>query len=149
MQIIKTFCYINLLLLTGSCQDTVNQPNILFILIDDLGWKDLACYGSDYYETPNIDALAASGLRFTNAYTASPLCSPTRASILTGQEPGRLRFTTPAGHVPEEVLDPQESSSAAPFHKAATPGTRTRLPNEYLTFAEVLKGKGYTTAFHG
>lgn len=70
-------------------------PNVLFILIDDMGWKHLKCCGSDYYETRNMDALAESWIRFTNAYSASPLCSPTRASILTGKEPGRLRFPTP------------------------------------------------------
>jgi len=138
-----------IILVLPGCKREKAQPSVIFILADDLGWKDLACYGSDYYETPNIDALAASGMRFTSAYAASPLCSPTRASILTGQEPGRLRFTTPAGHVEEVVLDPQESDVAAPYHKTATPQTRTRLPNEYLTFAEVLKEKGYRTAFMG
>ncbi len=128
---------------------TPETPNVIFVLADDLGWRDLGCYGSDLYETPNLDAFAASGMRFTDAYTASPLCSPTRASILTGQEPGRLRFTTPAGHVEEVVLDPQETDRAQPWHKSATPQTRTRLPNEYLTFAEVLKEQGYITAFMG
>ncbi|MEQ9289494.1 MAG: sulfatase [Cyclobacteriaceae bacterium] len=136
-----------ILLAFSSCE--TKKKNVIFILADDLGWKDLQCYGSDFYETPNIDALAASGVMFTNAYTASPLCSPTRASILTGQEPGRLRFTTPSGHVKAEVLDPVETTSADPVHKTATPETRTRLPNEYLTFAEVLKENGYATAFMG
>jgi arylsulfatase A-like enzyme len=69
------------------------QPNFVFILIDDLGWADLGCYGSKFYETPNIDRLASRGMRFTQAYTANPVCSPTRASILTGQDPARLRLT--------------------------------------------------------
>lgn len=132
-----------------TSKSKTKKQNIVFILADDLGWKDLTCYGSDFYETPNIDAFAETGVSFTNAYTASPLCSPTRASILTGQEPGRLRLTTPACHLPQVVLDPKESFSAAPFHKTAIPQTRTRLPNEYLTFAEVLKEKGYSTAFMG
>ncbi|MFY0651763.1 MAG: sulfatase [Cyclobacteriaceae bacterium] len=140
--------YLLLILFAFSSCET-KKKNVIFILADDLGWKDLKCYGSDFYDTPNIDALAASGVMFTNAYAASPLCSPTRASILTGQEPGRLRFTTPTGHVKNVVLDPKESSTAAPFHKTATPQTRTRLPNEYLTFAEVLKENGYSTAFMG
>ncbi len=123
--------------------------NVIFILADDLGWKDLQCYGSDYYDTPNIDRLAEEGMKFTDAYAASPLCSPTRASILTGQEPGRLRFTTPSGHVANVELDPEESSTAAPFYKTATPGTCTRLSNDYLTVAEVLKEQGYSTAFMG
>lgn len=125
------------------------NPNVIFILADDLGWKDLSCYGSDFYETPNIDAFAQSAISFTDAYTASPLCSPTRASILTGQEPGRLRFTTPTGHVPKVVLDPKETFNAPAHFKTACPQTRTRLPNDYLTFAEVLKGNGYSTAFMG
>ncbi len=67
--------------------------NIVFILIDDLGVMDLVCYGSDYYETPHLDALASQGMRFTEAYTAHPVCSPTRASILTGRYPARLHLT--------------------------------------------------------
>lgn len=134
----------------GSSKIEENKPqNVIFILADDLGWKDLQSYGSDYYETPNIDNLAETGVRFTNAYAANPLCSPTRASILTGQEPGRLRFTMPVGHVEQVVLDPRESFSASLYEKAASPGSRTRLPNEYLTFAEVLREHGYTTAFIG
>ncbi len=134
---------------TKPAKTNSKKQNVIFILADDLGWKDLTCYGSDFYETPNIDALAKSGMRFTNAYSASPLCSPTRASILTGQEPGRLRFTTPSGHVAEVVLDPKETTKAEPFSKTATPETCTRLLNEYLTFAEVIKSKGYSTAFMG
>ncbi|MCF6286095.1 MAG: sulfatase-like hydrolase/transferase, partial [Candidatus Hydrogenedentes bacterium] len=66
------------------------KPNFLFILADDLGWKDLGCYGSTFYETPNLDRLAATGMRFTNAYAACPVCSPTRASILSGKYPARM-----------------------------------------------------------
>src|SRR3712207_2402839 len=61
------------------------QPNIVFILADDLGWTDVACYGSKYHETPNIDKLATQGMRFTSAYTCGPNCQPTRAAIMTGQ----------------------------------------------------------------
>lgn len=75
----------------NSRNDT--HPNIVFILIDDMGWKDLACYGSDFHETPNIDALARDGARFTNAYSACPVCSPARASILTGKYPVRVGVT--------------------------------------------------------
>ncbi len=69
------------------------QPNIIFILIDDLGWTDLSSYGSSFYETPNLDRLAAGGMRFTDAYAACPVCSPTRASILSGKYPARLGLT--------------------------------------------------------
>ncbi len=70
-----------------------DRPNIVFILIDDMGWRDLSCYGSTFYETPNIDKLATQGMTFSNAYAACPVCSPTRASILTGKYPGRLHLT--------------------------------------------------------
>ncbi|MEZ4679102.1 MAG: sulfatase-like hydrolase/transferase [Caldilineaceae bacterium] len=66
------------------------QPNIIFILIDDMGWRDLGCYGSSFYETPNLDRLASEGMRFTDAYAACPVCSPTRASIMTGKYPATL-----------------------------------------------------------
>lgn len=140
---------ISLLFLNSCSTETVKPRNVIFLLADDLGWRDLGCYGSDLYDTPNLDRLAEQGMKFTSAYTASPLCSPTRASILTGMEPGRLRFTTPAGHVEKVELDPQETSTSAAFHKTATPETCTRLSNDYLTFAEVLKEQGYSTAFMG
>src|SRR5687768_5682109 len=79
--------------------NNVRKPNIVFILADDLGWMDTSLYGSKYYRTPHIDALAKRGMMFTRAYTANPLCSPTRASLLTGVDPARLGFTAPAGHV--------------------------------------------------
>ena len=65
----------------------MNKPNIIFILIDDMGWKDLSCTGSKFYETPNIDMLQKKGMMFTQAYAACPVCSPTRASILSGKYP--------------------------------------------------------------
>ena len=69
------------------------KPNIIFILADDYGWRDVGCYGSTFYETPNLDKLAAQGMRFTNAYAACNVCSPTRASIITGKYPARLHLT--------------------------------------------------------
>ncbi len=69
------------------------QPNIVFILIDDLGWRDLACYGSSFYETPRLDRLAGQGMRFTDAYAACPVCSPTRASLMSGKYPARVGVT--------------------------------------------------------
>lgn len=126
------------------------RPNIVFIVADDLGWMDTGVYGSQYYETPALDKLAERSLRFTEAYSASPLCSPTRASLLTGQFPGRIRLTTPACHLQQVVLDPTVPENAAPHQKAVTPGTRTRFPNEYITYAELLRDKaGYATAFMG
>lgn len=72
---------------------TKKRPNFVFILIDDLGWKDLGCYGSTFYETPNIDRLASEGVKFTNAYAAAPVCSPTRASIMSGKYPAAIGVT--------------------------------------------------------
>lgn len=126
-----------------------NRPNVVFILIDDMGWRDLQCYGSDLYETPYIDAFANTAMRFTNAYSASPLCSPTRASILTGQEPGRLRLTTPNCHTPKVLLDPKETHTAQAQHRATVPQSSTRLKNSYTTIAESFKALGYQTAFMG
>ncbi|WP_338020156.1 sulfatase [Rhodopirellula sp. P2] len=80
-------------LATEEPSPTASRPNVLLFLVDDLGWADLGCYGSTYHETPQIDALAASGTRFTNAYAACPVCSPTRASIMTGRHPVRVDIT--------------------------------------------------------
>lgn len=71
----------------------MTRPNIIFILIDDMGWRDLGCYGSSFYETPCLDALAREGVRFTNAYAAAPVCSPTRASVMSGKYPARVGIT--------------------------------------------------------
>src|SRR5690606_17301026 len=70
-----------------------DKPNVIVFLVDDLGYSDVGCYGSSYYETPHIDRLAESGMRFTHAYASSTLCSPTRASLLTGKNPARLHIT--------------------------------------------------------
>lgn len=126
-----------------------NRPNIILIVADDLGWKDSAVYGSKYYSTPGIDRLAREGIRFTNAYSANPLCSPTRASILTGQYPSRLRFTAASGHISKAILDPEHGTTATSGKPAIIPESRSRLPNEYVTYAELLKEVGYKTAFVG
>ena len=90
------------------------KPNVVVILADDLGWKDTACYGSTYFETPNIDRLASQGIRFTEGYAANPLCSPTRSSILTGKNPDRTGITSPWCHKPK--TDPYIPSKEAAFH---------------------------------
>ncbi len=78
---------------TGDVPGQSRPPNILIILIDDMGWADVGCFGNTFFETPNIDRLASEGMRFTNAYAACPVCSPTRASIMTGKYPARLHLT--------------------------------------------------------
>ncbi len=142
------FCLAPSYVLCGDCA-AETRPNIVFILADDLGWRDLGCYGSTFYETPKIDRMCRRGMKFPNAYAASPLCSPTRASLLTGQYPARHRITTPACHLPRVVLDPTVALAADPARRVIQPGTRTRLPNELITYAEVLKGGRYQTAFLG
>ena len=79
-------------LLCTSATAAVDRPNILFILVDDLGWRDLACYGHELYETPNIDKLASQSMRFTDSYAACPICGPSRAAILTGKFPSRTGY---------------------------------------------------------
>ena len=84
-------CLVGLIALFASAAD--RPPNFVILLVDDLGWADIGVYGSDLHRTPNIDRLASQSLRFTNAYAASPVCTPTRASIMTGKYPARLHMT--------------------------------------------------------
>jgi arylsulfatase A-like enzyme len=123
--------------------------NLIFILADDLGWRDLACYGSTFYETPNIDRLASRGLRFTQAYSANPLCSPTRASILTGLYPARIGITSPVCHLPEEFLTEELIGRARPNCRAIEARSATRLNTTYITLAEMLRDAGYTAGHFG
>ncbi len=112
-------------------------PNIVFILIDDMGWMDSGCQGSEYYETPNIDRLASEGARFTDAYAACTVCSPTRASILTGKHPARLHLTDfISGHI-------------HPWARLRAPDWTQYLSHEETTFATVLNSAGYNTFFVG
>lgn len=122
----------------ASSDQKINKPNIIYVLTDDLGWRDLSCYGSTFYETPNIDHLAQQGIRFTDAYAPSGVCSPSRASIMTGKTPARLHITDwIAG------LD-------YPFAMLSPPDNWTRyLPHEEITIAERLKDAGYKTFMAG
>lgn len=114
-----------------------DRPNIVLILIDDLGWADVGCFGSSFYETPNIDRLAAQGVRFTQGYAACTVCSPTRASVLTGKYPARLRLTNwIPGH-------------ARPWARLRIPDWTQHLPLEEVTLAEALKPAGYAAASIG
>jgi arylsulfatase A len=112
-------------------------PNIVLILADDLGWTDLGCQGSKYYRTPNLDKLASEGVRFTTAYSACTVCSPTRAAVLTGQYPARLHITDwIAGH-------------KRPFARLSVPDWTMHLPHETTTIAERLREAGYSTLHIG
>jgi arylsulfatase A len=115
-----------------------SRPNFVFLLLDDLGWRDFGCYGNTLHETPQIDALAAEGARFTNAYAACPVCSPTRASILTGKYPARLQLT-----------DWIPGRRQWPAAKLITPQFRQQLPLEETTIAEALAPLGYRSASIG
>jgi uncharacterized sulfatase len=112
-------------------------PNIVFVLIDDLGWSDVGCYGNRFVDTPHIDQLAAGGVRFTDFYAAGCVCSPTRASIQSGQNQARFRLTD---FIPGHWR---------PFEKVITPQTRLALPLELTTIAEALKSSGYATGYFG
>lgn len=125
------------------------RPNVVFILADDLGWADTTPYGSRFHRTPHIDALAKRGLKFTQAYAANPLCSPTRASILTGLYPGRIGITAPVCHVPQEKLNASIRPRGPATQKCLVADSATRLDTRYLTLAEMLRDAGYATAHFG
>ncbi|MEY3172511.1 MAG: hypothetical protein RLZZ436_424 [Planctomycetota bacterium] len=125
------------------------RPNIVFILADDLGWRDLGCFGSRFHRTPNLDRLASQGLRLTQAYSASPLCSPTRASILTGLYPARIGITAPACHLPAVQLEKRLTPNPGPGVEVINADSLTRLQPDYVTLAELLRQSGYRTAHFG
>lgn len=114
------------------------QPNVVFFLVDDLGQRDVACYGSQFYETPSIDALAKDGILFENAYSTCHVCSPSRASILTGKYPARTNLTEWLGGRPERD-----------YEKLHHGEKLTALPDEEQTLAETLHEYGYATANYG
>lgn len=127
-----------------AASEAGRKPNFVFFLVDDLGWTDLGCFGSKFYETPNVDRLCASGMKFTNAYAACPVCSPTRASIMTGKYPQRVGIT--------DYINPSGGNQPKSW------GRKTRLlPAAYsdrlahgeVTIAEALKEAGYATFFAG
>lgn len=120
----------------AMAQEKNQPPNILFMLVDDLGFADLGCYGSTFYKTPHIDALAARGVRFLNMYSAGAVCSPTRSSILTGKYPVRTGITD---WIPgQKVKDT----------KLIQPETALFLDPREISFATLLRQKGYA-AFYG
>jgi len=125
------------------------RPNIVLILADDLGAVDTSLGGSRLYPTPNLRRLAGRGMQFTNAYSASPLCSPTRASIMTGQNPARTGITNPSCHVAKVVLKPSAPKKGNPRYRQTTTQSVNRLSREHYTLAEALKDAGYVTGHFG
>ena len=131
---IATTCLIAL----GTCSCTPADPpplNVVLIVIDDLGWMDSGTYGSTFYETPNIDRLASEGVRFTDFYTASSVCSPTRASLMTGKHPARLDLTNWIGGEQSGLLDQAEYIR--------------ELPLSEVTVGEAFQAAGYQTGYVG
>ncbi len=112
-------------------------PNIILIFIDDLGWKDVGCYGNDFVETRNIDQLAAEGVRFTDFYAAGAVCSPTRCAVQSGQNQARIGITA---HIPGHWR---------PFERVLTPLTTMALPLDTVTVGEAMKSAGYSTGYIG
>ncbi len=125
--------------LMNSCSalKSLKPWNIVFILSDDLGWNQVGYHGTRYYETPNIDRIAREGMQFTDAYSAAPICSPTRASIFTGKYPARLHLTD---YIPGNPF---------PYQKLTTPKMAPCLPLEEITIPEMLKAKGYVSGHFG
>ena len=135
---------------SATAAAVAGKTNLVFILADDLGWADTTLYGhTTFHKTPNLERLAKRGMTFTRAYSASPLCSPTRASILTGLNPARLGLTTPNCHVPQVVLKSTPGKKAPPGNKAIQPEPVTRLNTTYHTLAESLQAAGYATGHFG
>jgi arylsulfatase A-like enzyme len=127
-------CFLSLGL--TACEPAESPPlNVVLIVIDDMGWMDSGAYGSTFYETPNIDRLASEGVRFTDFYTASPVCSPTRASLMSGKHPGRLDLTNWIGGEQNGLLTQAEYIR--------------QLPLEEVTLGEAFSDAGYATGYVG
>ncbi|WP_373652716.1 sulfatase-like hydrolase/transferase [Schlesneria sp. DSM 10557] len=138
--LLQTILTVGLFLL-GSVSCLVAEeirPNVVLIVVDDLGWSDLGCYGSKFHKTPNLDRLAAEGMRFTQAYAAAPVGTPTRVALLTGRYPQRVGITS-------SVV----ASGNNPNHRMTAPQVVHQLPLAEVTLAEVLKSAGYATASIG
>jgi len=131
-----------------------DRPNVVLVLIDDMGWTDAACYGSRYYETPNIDRLAAGGMKFTNGYAACAVCSPTRAAVMTGRYPARLGVTDwirsrfQGGKIPADKKNPSGYAGGR-NHKVLCPRNALWMELDEITIAEALKPAGYTSCHIG
>jgi hypothetical protein len=148
---IKHFFFVTLpLVLLYSCapKKTVafkskpTQPNVLFIIADDLGYTDIGVYGSQFYDTPNLDKLAKDAVRFTNGYANCPVCSPSRASFQTGKYPIHTGVT-------DWIKGRKDQVGPTPNDRWIVPDTEYDLKLSETTIAEALKSRGYTTAFLG
>jgi len=139
---VKSLLSILVLSAGGLVSAAESRPNIVFFLVDDLGQRDIGCYGSTFYETPNVDRLAKEGARFTDAYAACPVCSPTRAAVQTGRWPQRTGVTDYIGAaLKPELWTRNTKLLPAPYSD--------RLAHDEVTMAEMLKAAGYATFFAG
>lgn len=139
------FCFLFLTHFSSLQAQTEERPNVVFFLVDDLGWTDLGSFGSKFYETPNLDRLAKSGIKFTQAYTASPVCSPTRASIMTGKYPSKMYNTDWFG-----APQPDEIQGHWTKNKPLKPAHyEPNLALDEIMMAEAFKASGYATFFAG
>lgn len=148
---IRSLTFLAALLLTGlatpsAADESVSKPNVVLFLVDDMGWMDCGAYGSQYYRTPHIDAFAKQAMRFTDAYSM-PLCSPTRASILSGQNSSRHGVTSAVGHTqPVKAMFQKQAPPNAPL---LMPESGSYLDPTQYTLAEALRDAGYRTAHIG
>lgn len=134
--VLSTFASLTLLLGVTSVR-AAEKPNILLVLVDDLGWKDVGCYGNEWIETPNVDALAEQGVRFSDFYANGAVCSPTRAAIQSGQYQNRFALTA---HIPGHYR---------PFEKLTEPPNALELPLKIPTIGQAMKAVGYSTGYFG
>ena len=134
----KLALYLSIFLITCFSAQGREKPNFVFFLVDDLGQRDLGCYGSQFYETSSVDQLAKEGVLFDNAYSTCHVCSPSRASIQIGKYPGRTNLTEWLGGRPEQRYEKLHSAEKL-----------MSLPDDEQTLAETLKAQGYRTAFFG
>ena len=144
-------------ILAGLLPAASPPPNVIVVLVDDLGWMDLGCQGSDFYRTPNIDRLAATGMRFTDGYASCAVCSPTRAALMTGRSPARLgitdwiraEFQLSARQWPNVRDRFGYHRTGTADRELLTPVNELQLPHGEITLAELLKPIGYASAFIG
>ena len=140
---------IGLLVFYTSCDqkhsEAFQKPNLVLIVADDLGWQDLHCYGNDLVETPNLDQMAADGVMFSNAYASASICSPTRASLLTGKNPVSVDITD---YIPGKQYEKQRRGIEI-TDKYLAPEFNHQLPLEEVTLAEILQQEGFATASIG
>ncbi|MDF7822743.1 sulfatase [Pontiellaceae bacterium B12227] len=134
--------------MASGIQAATEKPNIVLIYMDDLGWKDIGCAGSTFYKTPNIDRLAAQGIRFTRSYSAAPLCAPSRGAVLTGKYPARTKYTSISGGGKDDSLWTQ-SKALGVGNTCIEAKDRHVVPSTETIFAEQLREAGYKTCFLG